>query len=125
MKRMIKETLERKFKEENCYFTMQDINVLQRIVRKKERETEGITNIDSRCYEIFITGYEHIKFVIYTGNDDYFGEVVIINEYWIDTKTRVTYGYRNIAWEDTLSRGREYITNRALVQLGYHIANTF
>lgn len=93
----MKNILAKKLKEENTYFTKSHISM------KKQGES----------YKIVIKDYEHIYFKMTLSYDDYFGYEVWIYDSFDDC---------NIIYVDNKEK---YDIENALIQLGYHIGNTF
>ena len=93
----MKNILAKKLKEENTYFTKSHISM----------EKQG------KSYKIIIKDYEHIYFKMTLSYDDYFGYEVSIYDSFSD---------RIIIYVDNK---KDYDIENALIQLGYHIGNTF
>lgn len=100
----IKNILAKKFADEECGFTESDIKV--------SRTPSAIW--------ITINDYDHITFKMWIEDDDYFGHIVYIDEYWYNNETPEFSD--SVAFVDSKT---EFDYRTALVRLGYHIANTF
>lgn len=85
-------------------------NVEGRISVRKEKDATWIT----------IKDYEHISYKMTQEQDDYFGKIVQIYEYW-KTDGKLEQG-DCIAFVDSK---HDYRIDQALLQLGYHIGTTF
>lgn len=93
----IKEILVQKFEDEGCGFTDQDIYVTQ-----QDNETT-----------ITIADYEHCPIRITEEKDEYFGFVLYVKD---DGENEIIGMYDS---------KRDYPYKEALLNIGYHIANTF
>lgn len=98
--KIIKETLAKKFKDEQCYFEASDVTVV--------RDDEG-------HYLIWVKDYEHIIFKMVWGIDPVDGYEIAIYKITQSTKSL-------IILEDSRF---SYRFEPALIELGYYIAQTF
>ena len=97
----IKSIMAKKFKEENCYFAENDIKV--RLINSH--------------IEIQIRDYDHITFMLVPTKDDN-NFVVAVFECWILIKSsKELVGYHDSS--------KDYPFEEALIELAYHIAQTF
>ena len=97
----IKAIMAKKFKDERCVFTENDIKV-------------GLINSH---IEIQIRDYEHITFkVVPTKDDNNF--VVFVYECWVLSK----HSKELVSYNDS---SKDYPFEEALIELAYHISRTF
>lgn len=96
----LKKTLVQKLQDEGTYFTASDISI---------RKT-------GNKYRVTIKGYEPWKFYIKSEHDDLFGYGVLISRYYGDTFDGM------VTFLDSMVAPPFH---DALMDLGYHIANTF
>lgn len=110
----IKKTLFQKLQAENSSFTLKDISA--RTVSKAGRDSlEELADKEALRVKIVIRGYEHIRFFLSAGIDCLGEYFAMVTEYFGDD-------FEIVSMAD--SRKAPPVRD-VLIDLGYHIANTF
>jgi hypothetical protein len=97
----MKTILHNKLKDENCYFSLSDIE---------------IKKVDYNHIEIIITDYKPYSFIMEFSKDEIFGYIVTITMYYKNFSEKL------IAFEDSQ---KDYPITSALIELGYYIGTRF